>query len=118
MSVTAIISLAFILAISFLSWWLIIEVLRQGKRPHPPTPPTSSARIPLAPKPSPPFLETGVLVHAGRNTNRVNPKLLRLVNGDHKLAMRLVTHLQASNPNRSMEWCQEKAIYDLERDRL
>ncbi|MBD2569702.1 hypothetical protein [Anabaena lutea] len=44
-------------------------------------------------------------------------KLLRMVQGDEDLAYRLVGHVKASFPNQSDQWCWEKAIWDLERDR-
>ncbi|HEY9625845.1 MAG TPA: hypothetical protein V6C84_00955 [Coleofasciculaceae cyanobacterium] len=44
-------------------------------------------------------------------------KLLRLVNGNEKVAIRLVSNLRATHPDRTEQWCWEKAIYDLERDR-
>ena len=31
---------------------------------------------------------------------------------------RLVEHARARNPDRSLKWCMEKAIYDIERDRM
>jgi hypothetical protein len=36
---------------------------------------------------------------------------------DRRVAFRLVSHIQLNNPNKSEQWCWEKAIYDLERDR-
>ncbi|WP_414530976.1 hypothetical protein [Nodularia chucula] len=44
-------------------------------------------------------------------------KLLRMVRGDEDLAYRLVRQVKASFPNQSDQWCWEKAIWDLERDR-
>ncbi|MBW4658622.1 MAG: hypothetical protein KME15_08105 [Drouetiella hepatica Uher 2000/2452] len=44
-------------------------------------------------------------------------RLLRLVNGNEKTAIRLVSNLKETHPERSEQWCWEKAIYDLERDR-
>lgn len=43
--------------------------------------------------------------------------LLRLVGGNAAVAQRLVRDLQAHNPGRTEQWCWEKAIYDIERDR-
>lgn len=31
---------------------------------------------------------------------------------------RLVAHIRALNPDKNLEWCAEKAIYDIERDRM
>jgi hypothetical protein len=44
-------------------------------------------------------------------------RLLNLVNGDTPTARRLIRKVNHSNPGRSVDWCLEKAIYDLERDR-
>jgi hypothetical protein len=44
-------------------------------------------------------------------------RLLTLVNGDTPTARRLIRNVNHSNPGRSVDWCLEKAIYDLERDR-
>ena len=43
--------------------------------------------------------------------------LLRLVGGNAAVAQRLVRDVQAHNPGRTEQWCWEKAIYDIERDR-
>jgi hypothetical protein len=37
---------------------------------------------------------------------------------DYRVSDRLVRRLQVDNPDRSEQWCYEKAIYDVERDRL
>ncbi|MFK8181875.1 MAG: hypothetical protein AB8B99_00775 [Phormidesmis sp.] len=44
-------------------------------------------------------------------------KLLRLVGGNAAVAQRLVSDVQTRNPGRNEQWCWEKAIYDIERDR-
>ncbi len=44
-------------------------------------------------------------------------KLLTLLHNDRETANRLLVHLKRQNPNRSVNWCVEKVIYDLERDR-
>jgi hypothetical protein len=44
-------------------------------------------------------------------------KLMSLVGGNAAVAQRLVADLQAHNPGRTEQWCWEKAIYDIERDR-
>jgi len=44
-------------------------------------------------------------------------ELLMLVNGDTATARRLIRNVNRSNPGRSVDWCLEKAIHDLERDR-
>ncbi|MEM6253645.1 MAG: hypothetical protein AAF821_12060 [Cyanobacteria bacterium P01_D01_bin.156] len=44
-------------------------------------------------------------------------RLMRLVNGNQAVAARLVERVRSQNPDRSEQWCWEKAIYDIERDR-
>lgn len=44
-------------------------------------------------------------------------KLFALVNGNRKVAARLLETTRDRNPSRSEQWCWEKVIYDLERDR-
>ncbi len=45
-------------------------------------------------------------------------RLLALVGGDYATVMRLVNSIGDRYPDQSEQWCWEKAIYDLERDRL
>jgi hypothetical protein len=51
------------------------------------------------------------------NRSRSYKALLKLVNGDRRTAERLLTHLQERYPEKSEQWCIEKAIWDLRRDR-
>ncbi|MEM7065649.1 MAG: hypothetical protein AAF572_21100 [Cyanobacteria bacterium P01_B01_bin.77] len=44
-------------------------------------------------------------------------RLMRLVNGNQSVAARLVQRVRSQHPERSEQWCWEKAIYDIERDR-
>ncbi|MGB3668849.1 MAG: hypothetical protein WA783_05970 [Phormidesmis sp.] len=44
-------------------------------------------------------------------------QLLRLVGGNAAVAQRLVSDVSDRNPGRTEQWCWEKAIYDIERDR-
>jgi 4-hydroxybenzoate polyprenyltransferase len=44
-------------------------------------------------------------------------QLLRLLHFDVATAQRLVSDYKHRNPSRSLKWCLEKAIWDLERDR-
>lgn len=43
--------------------------------------------------------------------------LLRLVGHDLQMAKRLITHTRHKNPDKAEQWCWEKVIWDLERDR-
>jgi hypothetical protein len=53
-----------------------------------------------------------------RNLNSKQWKqLMTLVQGDAAAANRLIEYEQSRNPNRSIDWCVEKALSQLERDR-
>ncbi len=49
--------------------------------------------------------------------SRTERELLRLVGGNRAVADRLVEQVQLRNPQHSEQWCWEKAIYDIQRDR-
>ena len=49
--------------------------------------------------------------------SRTERQLLRLVGGNRAVAERLVEQVQLRNPHHSEQWCWEKAIYDIQRDR-
>ncbi len=81
---------------------------RTSPLPKPPVPPTKAPPLSVLKSRKAP-------VHAvGRE---VEAKLLRLLNGNHATALRLVQQAQLRNPDRSEQWCWEKVISDLERDR-
>jgi hypothetical protein len=44
-------------------------------------------------------------------------RLLMLLSGDRQTANRLLNAAKARNPNNSIQWCAEKVIFDLQRDR-
>ncbi len=44
-------------------------------------------------------------------------KLLLLLNGDRNTANRLLNLAKTRNPQKSVQWCAEKVIFDLQRDR-
>ncbi len=48
---------------------------------------------------------------------KLQKKLLTLVHNERDTANRLLSQAQIRNPNRTIDWCVEKVIYDLERDR-
>lgn len=50
-------------------------------------------------------------------SNQTKRELRRLVNGNQALADRLVKQVRLHNPDRSEQWCWEKAVHDLQRDR-
>ena len=49
-----------------------------------------------------------------------SPAVQRLNSLTHspELSMRMIRHTATKNPNRSEQWCVEKAIYNIERDRM
>lgn len=50
-------------------------------------------------------------------SREVQNKLLSMVNGDSRMADRLLDHARKHNAHRTEQWVWEKVIYDLERDR-
>lgn len=50
-------------------------------------------------------------------SRELQKKLLRLLHDDQNTANRLLSQVKINNPTRSINWCVEKVIYDLERDR-
>ncbi len=50
-------------------------------------------------------------------SRNLQTKLLRLLNGDRNTANRLIVAVKTRNPDKSMDWCAEKVIFDLQRDR-
>lgn len=49
--------------------------------------------------------------------NQLESKLLTMLQGDVATAKRLYRLTKTNNPIESKEWCLEKTIFDLERDR-
>lgn len=52
-----------------------------------------------------------------RLDHRLSKRLLLMLSGDEKAALRLLRNVRHNNPHKSYLWCQEKVIRDLERDR-
>ncbi len=52
-----------------------------------------------------------------RKTPRPSNRLIELCNGNQATAERLLTSIMEKNPGKSGKWADEKAIWDLERDR-
>lgn len=50
-------------------------------------------------------------------SRKLQKELLRLLHDDRNTANRLLSQVKMNNPTRSINWCIEKVIYDLERDR-
>jgi hypothetical protein len=50
-------------------------------------------------------------------SRHLQAKLVRQLNGDVQAANRLIALAKTKNPDKSMDWCVEKVIFDLQRDR-
>lgn len=50
-------------------------------------------------------------------SRQLQHKLLILLNGDRNTANRLLNLAKTRNPQKSIQWCAEKVIFDLQRDR-
>ena len=50
-------------------------------------------------------------------TRQIKSKLEKLCGSDYRLAQRLVEGVRIDYPDRSEQWCWEKAVWDMERDR-
>ena len=50
-------------------------------------------------------------------SHKVRAKLLTLLHSDRKTANRLLTQAKLKYPNKTTDWCADKVIYDLVRDR-
>lgn len=50
-------------------------------------------------------------------TRQIKSKLEKLCGSDYRLAQRLVEGIRVDHPDRSEQWCWEKAVWDMERDR-
>lgn len=65
----------------------------------------------------PHFNTTEDLISINQANRKLQKQLLRLLHDDQATANRLLSQVKIKNPNRSIDWCVEKVIYDLERDR-
>lgn len=50
-------------------------------------------------------------------SQQLQNKVLLLLNGDRNTANRLLNLAKTRHPQNSVQWCAEKVIFDLERDR-
>ena len=62
------------------------------------------------------LVSTGRLALPG-NSGHISGELLKAVNGDRKLAQRLLDQTRNKYPGKSDRWYVEKVIYDIYRDR-
>ena len=60
---------------------------------------------------------TANTVSIAQASRKLQKELLRLLHDDRNTANRLLSQVKINNPNKSINWCIEKVIYDLERDR-
>lgn len=65
----------------------------------------------------PSFNTTEDLIGINQASRKLQKQVLRLLHDDQATANRLLSQVKIKNPNRSIDWCVEKVIYDLERDR-
>ena len=95
-----IIALLFITFVSFLMYLLFLEVKKQQKGKNK-------------------YYKKQKLQFSAKNkpNTHLNRKLLMLLNGDEKAALRLINNVRKNNPGKSNTWYREKVIFDLERDR-
>lgn len=54
---------------------------------------------------------------SSRTTSRPPKRVITLLNGDAAAAQRLFKTARLRNPGESDQWCWEKVLWDLERDR-
>lgn len=62
-------------------------------------------------------LQLGSRQNQNSSINQLESKLLSMLQGDVATAKRLYRLTKTNNPIESKEWCLEKTIFDLERDR-
>lgn len=65
----------------------------------------------------PSFSTTEDLISINQASRKLQKQVLRLLHDDQATANRLLSQVKIKNPNRSIDWCVEKVIYDLDRDR-
>lgn len=57
------------------------------------------------------------IIRLDQANRKLQRKLLTLLHDDKEAAKRLLTQAKLKYPNKTVDWCVEKVIYDLERDR-
>ncbi|MBD1910901.1 MULTISPECIES: hypothetical protein [unclassified Leptolyngbya] len=108
---------------------LLLSIIREQQRPKPiALKPYSSKRSPTArQRSSAPVLAKGSVSDRTRpraqaqpkrrKPTRAYPQLEKLLHGDRAAADRLIQNLLDSYPDKPEQWCYEKALFDLNRDR-
>jgi hypothetical protein len=69
-----------------------------------------------SPYQSPPIATTSS-PNSTPKTPKPSDRLIELCNGNYSTAQRLLTSLLKQNPDKTGQWANEKAVWDLERDR-
>lgn len=57
------------------------------------------------------------LISIDQASRKLQKQILRLLHDDRDTANRLLSQVKMNNLNKSIDWCVEKVIYDLDRDR-
>lgn len=57
------------------------------------------------------------LISIEQASRKLQKQILRLLHDDRDTANRLLSQVKMKNLNKSIDWCLEKVIYDLDRDR-
>ena len=57
------------------------------------------------------------LISIDQASRKLQKQILRLLHDDRDTANRLLSQVKLKNLNKSIDWCLEKVIYDLDRDR-
>lgn len=63
-----------------------------------------------------PSSQTGT-VRVEQVSRKLRQRLMLLLHEDRDAANRLLSRVKLNNPHRSVDWCADKVIYDLKRDR-
>lgn len=90
-------------------WDKAIESLQRRKKQR--RKKSTPASQPICLFPEPPSASVDV-------QRETETKLVQLCHFDRDMALRLVQTVQTRNPGKSPQWCWEKAIHDIERDRI
>lgn len=71
----------------------------------------------LRPSLNPSFNTKGDLISIDQASRKLQKQILRLLHDDRDTANRLLSQVKMKNLDKSIDWCVEKVIYDLDRDR-
>ena len=91
--------------------------IREESQRQKPDPKTYARPIDKSDPPVPDRFSTETPKRSSTVTRQIKAKLEKLCGSDYRLAHRLVEGVQVDHPDRSEQWCWEKAVWDMERDR-